>query len=196
MKNKKCLFIYLVIATISLPFILFANFKNNSNLQNNSADIGGEFNLISHQNKNFTNKDLKGKNSIIFFGFSNCPGICPTALTNITEALNIISDKHLKSIIPVFITLDYKRDNTAILADYISNFHSKFIALTGGETQIQTALNNYKIYANEMPANENGDYMINHSAFIYFMNKKNNYITHLAYDADPSVIAETIKKVF
>ena len=152
--------------------------------------IGGHFLLTDHKGVQRSNLDFRGRYTLVYFGYSFCPDICPTALYNITEALESLGDK-AKKFQPLFITVDPERDTVEELAKYIDNFHPSLIALTGSKEAINKAKRAYHVYAAKASPKESGaDYLLDHSSIIYLMDPRGRYVTSFNH-ATP---AETIIK--
>ena len=157
-----------------------------------TAAIGQDFVLTSHKGEQFDTATLRGKYMLVFFGFTHCQGICPTGLNNITIALDKIGDK-ISNIVPLFITIDAKRDNASRMAEHLANFHEKIIGLTGSEDEVKLAADAYKVYYSEHKADAGeADYDVDHSAFIYLMNKNGEYLAHFSYNIDGDELAQKI----
>ena len=157
------------------------------------ATIGGEFHLTNQHGKAVDNSSLVGGYHLVFFGFTHCPAICPTGLTNITAALNKMGKD--TPITPIFITLDAERDTVEHLANHIKNFHESFVALTGSLEKIKQAADSYKVYFSIDEHKTGENYNISHSAFIYLMDKKGEYQAHFPYDIDPETLTEKLTKL-
>ncbi|ASX27441.1 photosynthetic protein synthase II [Rickettsia sp. MEAM1 (Bemisia tabaci)] len=164
------------------------------NIYEDNAEIGGDFELIDQNGEIFSSDELKGKLSLIYFGFTSCPDICPTSLNKITKAVEILSENKI-DIVPVFITIDPSRDTPAVLKEYLKHFHPKFIGLTGNEKQIREVADKFKVYyAKAASENDNDqDYMLDHSSFTYLMDKNGKYLKHFYLDSAPSEIMEFLK---
>ncbi|MGI4752518.1 MAG: SCO family protein [Janthinobacterium lividum] len=164
------------------------------NIYEDNAEIGGDFELIDQNCELFNSDELKGKLSLIYFGFTSCPDICPTSLNKITKAVEILSENKI-DIVPVFITIDPSRDTPAVLKEYLKHFHPKFIGLTGDEKQIREVADKFKVYyAKAASENDNDqDYMLDHSSFTYLMDKNGKYLKHFYLDSAPSEIMEFLK---
>ncbi len=151
------------------------------------AAIGGKFTLMNTAGEEVTEAALQENYSLVFFGFTNCPAICPTGLTTVTnvmEALN--SPDNLQG---VFITVDVERDTQEVIKAYLENFHPNMIGLTGSEKQLKTAQEAYKVYAKKMDTPMG--VMYDHSAFIYLMGPDGKYITHFRHNqATEEVVAK------
>ena len=140
----------------------------------NRGPIGGPFALIDHTGKLRTDEDFRGKLLLIYFGYSYCPDVCPTDLQQIGLAVDGLS-AGADAVQPLFITLDPERDTTVHLADYVPLFHPRLIGLTGSAEQIRRVALAYKVYyAKYLP--DSPDYVIDHSSFIYLVDKAGKYI--------------------
>ncbi len=185
----------LVILAVAFIVILQNNKKpSNITTQEENTIIGGDFQLIDHNNTIFNSKQLEGKYSIIFFGFTHCPMICPTALGTLSSLYKSLNEKEKSKINIVFITLDPERDTAEYINSYIENFVTPFIALTGSNQEIKATADKYKIFYEKIPLADN-NYTINHSTLIYIMSKNNKYITHFPYDVNSEEIYNKLKEI-
>jgi protein SCO1/2 len=158
------------------------------------VEVGGSFELTD-QNGNLVNSDsLKGHPSLIYFGFTYCPDICPTSLQKLTEVMNTL-DKYRINVTPVFITIDPQRDTAGVLKEYLKHFYPKFIGLTGSIEQIKQVADKFKVYyaRAQNPAYQQNNYMIDHSSFIYLMDKNGKYLKHFYMNSTPEEIIEYIR---
>lgn len=106
--------------------------------------VGGPFKLKDYNGNEFTEKDLLGKFSIIYFGFSHCPDICPEELDKLGGWLNDLEKRGIKNLQPIFITCDPVRDTPEVLKKYLSDFHPGIIGLTGTYDEIKDVCHTYK----------------------------------------------------
>lgn len=158
--------------------------------------IGGPFNLITEDGKPFTEKDLLGKFSIIYFGFTHCPDICPDELDKLGLMLTELKKNGIQ-LQPIFITCDPARDSPEVLKEYLSEFHKDIIGLTGDYDEIKKCCRNYRVYFSTPRDLKPGqDYLVDHSIFFYLMDPEGEFIDVLGrnYDADGAV-AKIIKDV-
>ena len=153
--------------------------------------IGGPFALIDHTGKPRTAADFQGKLLLVYFGFTYCPDVCPTDLQNIGLALDKLGAAG-NAVQPLFITVDPERDTAAHLADYVPMFHPRLIGLTGHATAIQKAADAYRVYYTKVPLKD-GDYTVDHSAFIYVMGREGQYLGFLPPGTTPERIAEALR---
>jgi len=158
------------------------------------ALIGGPFSLIDHKGKRVNEKSFAGKYMLIYFGYTYCPDVCPTELQVMSAALDTLGED-AKRIQPVFITIDPDRDTVSVLAEYVTNFHSSFVGLTGSEEEIRTATKSYRVYyAKAKDAKSNKDYLMDHSSIIYLMNERGEFVKHFSFGVNPDDLATEIKK--
>jgi cytochrome oxidase Cu insertion factor (SCO1/SenC/PrrC family) len=140
----------------------------------NRGPIGGPFALIDHTGKLRTDEDFRGKLLLIYFGYSYCPDVCPTDLQQIGLAVDGLG-AGADAVQPLFITLDPERDTALHLADYMPLFHPRLIGLTGSAEQIRRVALAYKVYYAKYPP-DSPNYVIDHSSFIYLVDKAGKYI--------------------
>lgn len=139
--------------------------------------IGGPFSLVSSTGHPFTDKDLLGSFSLIYFGFTNCPDICPEELDKMSTVVNDVAKTHGTVINPVFITCDPARDRVPYVAEYIADFHPRMIGLTGTYDAIKQACKSYRVYFSTPPgADPTSDYLVDHSIFFYLMDPEGKFI--------------------
>ena len=156
--------------------------------------IGGAFTLVDQSGAPYTEKNLRGHYSLVFFGFSHCPDMCPTALANITAALDSMLPKAAEKITPVLITVDPERDTPEVLKAYAANFHPRLVALTGTEEQTEQAASAFKVY-HQVSDPSVDDYMVNHSGFIYVMGPDGEYIKHFTHTTAPESMAIELEQI-
>jgi protein SCO1/2 len=173
-----------------------ATYQPSQQTTSGKALIGGPFSLTDHTGRPFTEKDLRGSYSLIYFGFTYCPDVCPTTLMLMSEALKRLPQTLSNQVQPIFFTVDPERDTVNALKDYVPNFHPRLIGLTGSPEAVQKAAKAYRVYYQinkESPDDE--DYLVDHSSFIYLMGPDGTYITHFADNESPEVIANQIESI-
>jgi protein SCO1/2 len=159
-----------------------------------TSAIGGAFSLTAQDGRTVTEKDLLGGPSIVFFGFTHCPDICPTALYDIGQiysALGADGDK-LKVF---FMTVDPERDTQELLKTYLSSFDPRITGLTGSTDSIAQTMKVYRAYARKVPL-ENGNYTMDHTALVYLMDAQGRFVSSLHFDRPPADIAKEIRGYF
>jgi len=159
-----------------------------------TAAIGGPFTLVDHFNKTVTDADFRGRYMLIFFGYTYCPDVCPTTLTDISDALGELG-KDADDIAPIFITVDPERDKPEFMKEYIEHFHPKLIGMSGTVEQVKTVAGAYRVFfqkAREKGA-EPDDYLMNHSSITYLMGKDGKFLTHFSHGTSAKDMAAKIK---
>lgn len=134
-----------------------------------TGGIGGPFTLTTDEGREVTHADFDDKYKLIFFGFTHCPGVCPSELTKMTKVLEALEPAQRRKIHPLFITVDPPRDTVEVMHAYLEDYHPQIIGLTGTQAQIDEVLDAYKIHASKVENEMMEGYMVNHSSFIYFM---------------------------
>jgi protein SCO1/2 len=160
-----------------------------------TALIGGPFSLVGGEDgKTVTDSDFRGRDMLVFFGFTHCPDICPAELQVIAEALDRLGDKAAK-IVPIFITLDPERDTPEVMTAYVKSFGPNFVGLTGTPEAIAAAAKAYRIgYTKVENRASPKDYSVDHSALVYLMGPDGAYLTHFAYGTSAQEMAEKLAR--
>ena len=142
----------------------------------NREPVGGPFELTDHTGRIRTERDFRGQLMLVYFGFTWCPDICPADLQAIGLALDKLG-RAGDSVQPLFVTVDPERDTSEHLAEYVPLFHPRLIGLTGSLDAIRKAADAYKVYFARVPiGKEANDYTVDHTAFIYLMDRDGNYL--------------------
>ena len=159
--------------------------------QGGLPSIGGAFQLIDKNEKVWKDTDFKGKPMLVYFGYTYCPDICPTALYHMTQAMEELGGA--KAIQPVFITIDPQRDTLDQFQTYAQNYHKDFVMLTGTKDQVDEAIKAYRVHAAKASQESGTDYLMDHSSLIYLMDKEGNYRAHFNHETPPSEIVKRVK---
>jgi protein SCO1/2 len=138
------------------------------------AAVGGPFHLLDQDGKAVSDEDMKGRPFLVFFGFTHCPDVCPTALFDMSQVLHALGPDAGR-IGALFITVDPERDTPAVLKDYLSNFDPHLRGLTGDPAAVNAALKAFRVYAKKVPL-EGGDYTMDHTAVVYLMDKNGRFV--------------------
>jgi protein SCO1/2 len=158
----------------------------------NREPIGGPFALTDHTGRARTGADFRGKLMLVYFGFTYCPDICPTDLHAIGLALDQLG-KAGDEVQPIFITVDPERDTPQVLADYVPMFHPRLIGLSGKAAAIQQAATAYKVYYAKVPRTDGSDYTVDHSGFVYLMDRGGTYLGFFPPGTAADRMAEVIR---
>jgi protein SCO1 len=156
------------------------------------AAIGGPFQLTDQNGKAFTDKNLKGKPTLIFFGYTHCPDVCPTSLFEISEVLRALG-KDAGKVNAVFISVDPERDTTAAMKDYLSSFDPHLEGLSGDPAETAKVITSYRVYAKKVPTKD-GDYTMDHTALIYLMDRDGRFVSPFNLKRTPEEAAVELKR--
>lgn len=158
------------------------------------ALVGGPFTLIDQNGKTVTDQDFRGRFMLVFFGFTHCPDICPAELQVMAQSLDALGPK-AEEVVPLFITLDPERDSAAVMAEYVKNFGSRFIGLTGSPEAIAAAAKAYRVaYSKFQEDPASASYSVDHSAVVYLMGKDGEYVTHFPYGTPAAKMTEALRR--
>jgi len=164
-----------------------------ADLKSDSFVIGGPFSLLDQTGKRVTEADFKGKFMLVFFGFTDCPDICPTGLQTAANALGEMKPADAAQIQPVFISVDPARDTPAVLAEYVPQFMPGLVGLTGTDKEIAAAAKAYRVYYSNS-VGQDGEKLVDHSAFLYLMGKDGKFINAYSADTEFEKLAVAISK--
>lgn len=156
------------------------------------AAVGGPFQLTDQTGKAVTDKDLKGKPTLIFFGYTHCPDVCPTSLFEISEVLRAMG-KDADKVNAVFISVDPERDTPATMKDYLSSFDPHLEGLSGDPAETAKVITSYRVYAKKVPTKD-GDYTMDHTALIYLMDRDGRFVSPFNLKRTPEEAAADLKR--
>ena len=156
------------------------------------AAIGGPFQLTDQAGQTVTEKNLRGRPTLIFFGFTHCPDVCPTSLFEISEVLRAMGED-ADRVNAYFISVDPERDTTAAMKDYLSSFDPHLKGLTGDPEAVAKALSGFRVYARKVPLKE-GDYTMDHTALIYLMDRDGIFVSPFNLKRTPEEAAADLKR--
>jgi protein SCO1 len=158
-----------------------------------TARIGGPFVLTDTKGKRVTERDFRGRFMVVFFGYTHCPDVCPTELQNMTSVLDKLGPA-AKEVAPIFVSVDPARDTPEALSAYLGNFSPAIIGLTGTTDEVANAARAYRVYYKQAEGGAAGGYSVDHSVFIYLMDREGNYLTHFMFNAPAETLAAAIAK--
>jgi len=159
-----------------------------------TAAIGGPFQLKDQTGQTVTEASLKGKPSLIFFGFTHCPDICPTSLFEISEVLRALGPDADK-VNAVFVSVDPERDTSSVMKDYLSSFDPHLRGLTGDPDAVAKVIAAYRVYAKKVPLKD-GDYTMDHTALIYLMDRNGRFVAPFNIKRKPDEAVIDLKRYF
>lgn len=158
-----------------------------------TTSIGGPFTLVDTNGRPVTEKSLLGRPTAIFFGFTFCPEVCPTTLTEMTAALDALGPDADKLNV-VFVSVDPERDTPAKMKQYLSNFDRRIQGFTGTPQTVAAAAKAYRIYYEKVPI-EGGSYTIDHSSSVFLFDRRGHFVEPIAYGAPHDRVVAQLKKL-
>ena len=158
------------------------------------ADFAKELKLTDHNGKMRTMSDFKGKAVVLFFGYTHCPDVCPTTMSDLKNTMKLLGDKS-DQVQVLFVTVDPMRDTQEVLAQFVPSFDKRFIGLRGSLQETAETLGNFKIFYSKVDGKTKDDYTIDHSAGMYVFDKLGKIRLYLAYGMKPADIASDISKL-
>jgi len=194
-KKKLILLSSIIISFVIILVLtfLFAEYLSRKNAPEKLSDIINKVNLIDHNGQPFKSATLKNKPSLLFFGFTNCPEICPTTLADLSEITKKITLND-DSINIIFVTLDPKRDNKEHLKDYIEYFDGNIIGVTGNKIEIKEFADNWGVFYETIKTTDN-NYTLNHTATVFMIDKLGNFRGTISWGENESSIIQKINNL-
>ncbi len=181
-----CLVIFLFIL---LPIFLSIEKKENEYV---SKFQGSSFSLKDVNNKIITESSFEGPLTAIFFGFTNCPDVCPMTLNNLDLVIKNLEQKKKEKFKVFFVSIDPERDSTEIIKDYLNSFENKIYGITGDPKKVFLMSKSWGVLSEKI-FTEDGNYLINHSSSIILL-KNGKYLNRISHHASYEDIFKTIKK--
>jgi protein SCO1/2 len=156
------------------------------------VDWGKDFALVDHHGKPRRLTDFRGKAVVLFFGYTQCPDICPTTLAAMRDAIGLMGSDATRVQV-LFVTLDPVRDNQRLLAEYVPWFHPSFIGLWGDETTTAAAAKEFKVFYVKQPGKTPGGYSIDHSSSSYAFDPQGNLRLVIRHGETPANVAADLR---
>ena len=161
--------------------------------QEAGAGIGGPFRLEGPNGRVVQPADFAGQPFLVFFGYTHCPDVCPTALFEMSEVLRALGDD--KKIAALFVSVDPERDTPKIVNDYVSSFDKRIVGLSGPRAEIEKVMKAYRVYAKKVPDAKGGDdYAMDHTAIVYLMDKRGRFVGAFNMSRPPAEAAKDLAK--
>lgn len=173
-----------------------ANPKMPAGQTSQQTEFRADFNLTSHTGERRRDEDLRGKWMLIFFGFTNCPDICPTTLSEIAGVMDELGAQ-AERIQPLFISIDPERDTPEAMADYVPQFNPDIIGLTGTPEEIEATSKTFKVYYEKIKEEGAPDgYTMGHTSQVYLFDPKGLFVRLFAYGTPAEEVAGDLRKRF
>lgn len=156
--------------------------------------INAKFSLVDGNGNPVSENDYRGRPLLVFFGYTNCPDVCPTTLSTIAEVIDGLGGKAEK-LRYLFITVDPERDRPKVMAKYTAAFHPRIVGLTGTPAQVKSATSSFRVFYKKIkPKSTTEGYGMSHTAVTYLMDAKGRYLAHFSYGDEPDKILAGIRK--
>ena len=153
--------------------------------------IGGPFELVSETGETVTDKDVITEPSLLYFGYTFCPDVCPLDNTRNVEAVEILEERG-QTVKPVFITIDPERDTPEVMAEFTDYMHPRMLGLTGSAAQVKAASQAYRTYYKKQDSDDPEYYLVDHSTFSYLVLPEHGFVDYFKRDVTPEQMADRI----
>ncbi len=163
--------------------------------RSDAAVIGGPFTLTDHNGRTVTEADFKGKPTLIYFGFTYCPDVCPTSLLLMQTAVEQLGKDADRRLNMVFITVDPERDTPEVLKDYVGNFGPTVLGLTGTPAQLTAAAKAFRVYYRKVESKDGAPYLMDHSSIFYLLDRNGRFVKHFTHQSKAEDIAAAVKSL-
>jgi protein SCO1 len=180
-----------LIALLSLSGCGPEGFKNTDIT---GSDFARTFSLTDHTGAKRTLADYQGKVVAVFFGFTQCPDFCPTALSEMKAVKEALGEDGEKFQV-LFITVDPERDTPALLAQYAPKFDPSFVGLSGDVAEIERTAKEYKVYYRKVPGSKSGSYTMDHSVATYLYDPEGRVRLYVRQGTDQQAIVHDVKQL-
>lgn len=161
-----------------------------SQVAGGAGAIGGPFELVNSEGETVTDKDVITKPSLVYFGYTFCPDICPLDVARNAEAVETLEDRGME-VTPVFISVDPERDTPEVVGDFAHNMHERMIGLTGSPEQVKQASQAYRTYYSAQKNGEDDEYYtVNHSTMTYLVLPEEGFVEYFRRELSPEQIAD------
>ena len=169
------------------------NFKNVD--ITGSTAFGKDFSLLDPDGKTKTLADFKGKAVVMFFGYTQCPDICPTTLTEMQQVMTLLGPQSDKVQV-LFVTVDPDRDTAEILRQYVPAFDSRFLGLRpADQAELEKVAKDFKIYYKKVPGSSPGSYTMDHTAGSYAFDPEGRLRLYIKHAQGPETLAQDLKEL-
>lgn len=200
MKAKRAIPLAAGVLVLALGvFAALAMLKREAPPKLESVDITGvawgkDFKLIDHTGRTRTLADFRGKAVAMFFGFTQCPDVCPTAMAELAEVMNLLGEDS-RRVQVLFVTVDPKRDTPAVLSQYVPAFHPSFLGLYGDPAATERTAKEFKVFYRANQPNEQGAYSVDHSGQILVFDAQGRLRLFMKPDLSPEAMARDLRLV-
>jgi protein SCO1/2 len=163
-----------------------------SNVAGGAAQIGGPFELVSETGETVTDKDVIDQPTLIYFGYTFCPDVCPMDAARNAAAVDILEERG-DMVKPVFISIDPKRDTPEVMAEYTDYLHPRMLGLTGSEEQVRAASKAYRTFFQARDEGDDEFYLVDHSTMSYLSLPEHGFVEFFRRDTTPEQMADRVQ---
>lgn len=154
------------------------------------GDIGGPFELVNSEGQTVTDTDVIRRPSLIYFGYTFCPDVCPLDVDRNAHAVEVLEERG-QLVTPIFISVDPARDTPEVVGEFAEVMHPRMIGLTGSPEQVDAASKAYRTYYKAHPAVD-GEYLVDHSTFSYLVLPEHGFVDYFRRETTPEELADRI----
>lgn len=154
------------------------------------GDLGGPFELINKAGETVTDKEVLTEPSLIYFGYTFCPDVCPMDVDRNAQAIEVLEERG-KMVTPVFITIDPARDTPEVVGEFAEVMHPRMIGLTGSDSQVSEASKAYRTYFKAHDPVD-GEYLVDHTTFSYLVMPEVGFVDFFRREVTPDEMADKI----
>jgi protein SCO1/2 len=189
MKHRPTILLLVVaVAVIVTVFAVYSQLERQTMVRNqldSSLQFGGDFQMVDDEGKPVNQKNILGKPTVMFFGFTFCPDVCPTTLANLSDMMEKLGDDADRLNV-VFVSVDPERDTPKTLHDYLSYFDKRIQGFTGTPEQLAVMAKEYGVYYKKVPL-DGGSYTMDHTASVYLLDGKGGFVGTISIQESPEV---------
>ena len=161
-----------------------------SSVAGGAGALGGPFELVNADGQTVTDADVITEPSILYFGYTFCPDVCPLDVNRNALAVDVLNERGM-SVTPVFISIDPKRDTPEVVGDFAANMHERMIGLTGSPEQVKAASQAYRTYYRAQEGDDDY-YLVDHSTFSYLVMPEHGFVEFFRREISPEQMADTV----
>jgi protein SCO1 len=191
-KTRPLIIVAVFAASLAVGLLALMWLIGGWNAASTRAAIGGPFALQDGAGRTVTDASLKGRPTLIFFGFTHCPDVCPTSLFEMSEVMRALGPDADK-VNAYFVSVDPERDTPAAMKEYLSSFDPHVTGLTGTPDEVAKVVSSYRVYARKVPLKD-GDYTMDHTALIYLMDRNGHFVAPFNLKRTPEAAAADLRR--
>lgn len=158
------------------------------------VDYGKGFTLTDHTGKQRTLQDFRGKLVVMFFGYTQCPDVCPTTMSEMAAVMKELGPS-AEDVQVLFVTVDPERDTQELLSHYVPAFDKRFIGLYGNAEQTARVAKEFKVFYAKQPGGDPGSYTVDHTAGSYVFDRQGQLRLFIRHNQGPAIIAHDLRQL-